>query len=111
MLADRLTPMKKIEIVVPGEHVEDVRTVLAEFTTGYTQIAPVSGRGHHGFHEGRLLWNDLSAQAMIVTVVQPEMLEPLLEGILPLLEGRSGVVWVTDVAVSRSAYYALPTSP
>jgi len=109
MLSDRLTTMKKIEIVVPGEHVGDIRELLAEHVTGYTQIAPVSGMGHHGYHEGRLLYNDLSAQAMIITVVRPEALEPVLEGLLPLLERRSGVVWVTDVAVSRAAYF-LPTS-
>ena len=105
MLADRLTAMKKLEIVVPGEYVGDVREMLAEYVSGYTQIAPVSGRGHNGYHEGRLLFNDASAQAMIVTVIRHEVLEPLLEGLLPLLERRSGVVWVTDVAVSRAAYF------
>jgi nitrogen regulatory protein PII len=105
MFADRLTAMKKLEIVVPGEHVGDVREMLSEHVSGYTQIAPVSGLGHHGYHEGRLLFNELSAQAMIVTVIRPEVLAPLLEGLLPLLERRSGVVWVTDVSVSRAAYF------
>lgn len=105
MPADRLTAMKKLEIVVLGEYVGDVREVLAEHVSGYTQIAPVSGLGHHGYHEGRLLFNDVSAQAMIVTVIRPEALEPVLEGLLPLLERRSGVVWVTDVSVSRAAYF------
>ncbi len=105
MLADRLTAMKKLEIVVLGEHVGDVREMLAEYVSGYTQIAPVSGLGHNGYHEGRLLFNDDSAQAMIVTVIRPEVLEPLLEGLLPLLERHSGVVWVTDVSVSRAAYF------
>ncbi len=109
MLSDRLTLMKKLEIVVPGEHVSDVRDALAEHVSGYTQIAPVSGRGHHGFHEGRLLFNDVSAQAMIVTVIRPDVLEPVLEGLLPLLERRSGVVWVTDVAVSRAEYFTTQT--
>jgi nitrogen regulatory protein PII len=106
MLADRLTPMKKLEIVVAGEDVSDIRELLADFVSGYTQIAPVSGRGHGGYHEGRLLFNDVSAQAMIVTVVQPDALEPLLEGLLPLLELRSGVVWVSDVSVARAAYFS-----
>jgi nitrogen regulatory protein PII len=98
MLADKLTPMKKLEIVIPGEHVGDVRDLLADHVSGYTQIAPVSGRGHNGYHEGRLLFNDASAQTMIITVVQPDALEPLLEGLLPLLERRSGVAWVSDVS-------------
>ena len=41
MPADRLTPMKKLEIVVSGEHAGDVRELLAEYVSGYTQIAPV----------------------------------------------------------------------
>ncbi len=105
MREDRLTSMKKLEIVVFGEHVSDVRAVLADHVSGFTQIAPVSGMGHHGFHEGRLLFNDTAAQAMIVTVVRPESLAPLLDGLLPLLEHRSGVVWVSDVQVSREAYF------
>jgi nitrogen regulatory protein PII len=98
--------MKKLEIVVSGEHAGDVRELLAEYVSGYTQIAPVSGLGHHGYHEGRLLYNDASAQALIVTVIQPNALDPLLDGLLPLLEQRSGVVWVSDVAVGRAAYFA-----
>jgi hypothetical protein len=42
---------------------------------------------------------------MIVTVIRHEVLEPLLEGLLPLLERRSGVLWITDVSVSRAAYF------
>jgi nitrogen regulatory protein PII len=108
MLSDRLTAMKKLEIVVLGEYIGEVRETLADYVSGYTQIAPVSGLGHHGYHEGRLLFNDDAAQAMIVTVVRPEVLEPLLEGLLPLLERHSGVVWVTDVSVSRAAYFGRP---
>lgn len=110
MLDDRLTAMKKLEIVVPGEHVADVRAVLADHVSGFTQIAPVSGLGHHGFHEGRLLFNDTAAQAMIVTVIRPDNLQPVLDGLLPLLESRSGVVWISDVKVSRAAYFSATTS-
>jgi nitrogen regulatory protein PII len=106
MPADRLTPMKKLEIVVSGEHVADVRELLVEYVSGYTQIAPVSGLGHGGYHEGRLLFNDAAAQALIVTIIQPAALDPLLDGLLPLLERRGGVVWVSDVAVGRAAYFA-----
>ena len=105
MPANQLTPMKKLEIVVPGEFVGDVRDMLVDHASGYTQISPVSGFGHHGYHEGRLFFNDVSAQAMIVTVILPDALEPLLEGLLPLLESRTGVVWVSDVAVSRAGYF------
>jgi nitrogen regulatory protein PII len=103
MLADSLSVMKKLEIVIPGEHVGDVRELLADYVSGYTQISPVSGSGHHGYHEGRLLFNDVSAQTMIVTIIHA--LEPLLEGLLPLLDRRSGVAWVSDVSVVRAAYF------
>jgi nitrogen regulatory protein PII len=106
MLTDRLTPMKKLEIVITGEYAGDIRDLLADHVSGYTQIAPVSGRGHSGYHEGRLLFNDTSAQTMFVTIIQPSALEPLLEGLLPLLERRSGVAWVSDVAVARADYFA-----
>jgi nitrogen regulatory protein PII len=106
MLADSLSAMKKLEIVVPGEHVGDVRELLTDHVSGYTQIGPVSGSGHHGYHEGRLLFNDVSAQTMIITIIQPDALEPLLAGLLPLLERRSGVAWVSDVAVARAKYFA-----
>ena len=102
-----LTPMKMLQVVVPGDRVEPVRELLTSVhVSGYTVIPNVSGMGHHGYHEGRLLFNDASAQSMIVSVIQPGALEPLLEGLLPLLERRSGVAWVSDVMVARAEYFA-----
>ncbi|BDE07444.1 hypothetical protein WPS_27200 [Vulcanimicrobium alpinum] len=106
MRAAGLTPMKKVEIVVPSDVVPAVRDLLDSRASGYTQIAPVSGRGHHGFHEGKVLFNDLAGHTMIVTVIDAERVEAVLAGLVPMLERESGVVWVSDVAVSRATYFA-----
>ena len=42
---------------------------------------------------------------MIVTVVPEEKVEPVLAGLRPLFERHSGVMFVTDVAVSRQEYF------
>lgn len=101
-----LTPMKKIEIVTAGEHLQLVKDVLADAeVTGYTIIPNVSGMGHGGFHEGRLLFNEVNSLLMVVTVVPDDAVEPILAGVLPLFERRSGVVFVTETAVSRASYF------
>lgn len=69
--------------------------------TGYTIINNVSGKGHHGFHEGHLLFNDTSSQVIVFTVVPEEKVEPILAGLGPLFNRHSGAMFVTDVAVSR----------
>ncbi|MBA2252354.1 MAG: P-II family nitrogen regulator, partial [Nitrospirales bacterium] len=42
---------------------------------------------------------------MIMTVVPEEKVEPILAGLRPLFDRHSGVMFVTDVAVSRSEYF------
>jgi nitrogen regulatory protein PII len=104
-----LTAMKKIEIVTAGEHLRLVKDVLADAAvTGYTIIPNVSGMGHGGYHEGRLLFNEVSSLLMVITVVPSDAVDPILAGILPLFEQCSGVVFVTDTAVSRSSYFFPP---
>jgi nitrogen regulatory protein PII len=104
-----LTPMKKVEIVVDGEQEQAVKELLSEArVSGYTMLGNVSGMGHHGRHEGRLLFDDVGTQVMFVTVVPEEALDALFDGLLPLFAGRSGVAFVSDVAVSRSAYFRVP---
>ena len=62
--------MKEIKIVVQGEHLKHVTDLLNRVgATGYTIINSVSGKGHHGFHEGHLLFNDTSSQVIVFTVV------------------------------------------
>ncbi len=97
-----LHPMKEIKIIIEGEHLRFVSDLLDKVkASGYTVISNISGKGHHGFHEGHLMFNDTSSQVMIFTVVPEEKVEPILAGLGPLFNRHSGSMFVSDVAVSR----------
>lgn len=97
-----LHPMKEIKIIIEGEHLKFVSDLLDKVkATGYTVISNISGKGHHGFHEGHLMFNDTSSQVMVFTVVPEEKVEPILAGLGPLFNRHSGSMFVSDVAVSR----------
>ena len=97
-----LHPMKEIKIIIEGEHLKFVSDLLDKVkATGYTVISNISGKGHHGFHEGHLMFNDTSSQVMVFTVVPEEKVEPILAGLGPLFNRHSGSMFVYDVAVSR----------
>ena len=107
MISLTLHLMKEIKIVVQGEHAKFVTDLLDRVgATGYTIINNVSGKGHHGFHEGHLLFNDTSSQVIVFTVVPEERVEPILAGLGPLFNKHSGAMFVTDVAVSRREHFA-----
>ncbi len=98
--------MKEIKIVVQGDQLKFVTELLDRTgATGYTIINNVSGKGHHGFHEGHLLFNDTSSQVIVFTVVPTEKVEPILAGLGPLFNRHSGAMFVTDVAVSRREHF------
>ncbi len=104
-----LHPMKEIRIVVEGEHLKIVTSLLDRVgATGYTIINNVSGKGHHGFHEGHLLFNDTSSQVIVFTVVPEERIEPILAGLGPLFHKHSGAMFVCDVAVTRRDHFVTP---
>lgn len=97
-----LHPMKEVKIIVQGEHLPFVTELLDRVqASGYTIFSNVSGKGHHGFHEGHLMFNDTSSQVMVLTVVSEDKLEPILAGLGPLFNKHSGVMFVLDVAVTR----------
>ena len=100
-----LHSMKEIKIVVHGEHLAFVTDLLDRVATGYTIINNVSGKGHDGFHEGPLLFNETSSQVMVFTVVPEDRVEPILAGLGPLFNKHSGTMFVTDVAVSRREHF------
>jgi nitrogen regulatory protein PII len=101
-----LHPMKEVKIVVQGDNLKFVTDLLDRVgATGYTIIHNVSGKGHHGFHEGHLLFNDTSSQVVVFTVVPEERIEPILAGLSPLFNKHSGAMFVSDVAVSRRDYF------
>lgn len=107
MIPDRLTRMVKIEIVVDGSDVPAVERLLTtEGASGWTAVPGLSGFGHQGRHQGRLLFNEVGGQTMLVTVVPQPVVDPLVAGLATLLEHRPGVMFVSDTYVNRPTYFA-----
>lgn len=98
-----LHPMKEIKIIIEGEHLHFVTDVLDQIkASGYTIFNNISGKGHGGFHEGHMMFNDTSSLQMILTIVPEEKVEPILSGIKPF--------WNVTLAASlcwMQAYCAL----
>ncbi len=107
MTAPALTKMTKVEVVVSGSDAPAVRELIQSIgATGYTSLSGVSGLGHHGYHQGRLLFNQQAALELIITVVPQPRIEALLAGLRPLLDASSGVMFVTETFVSRPDYFS-----
>ncbi len=101
-----LSKMGKIEVVVSGSDAPAVREVFkAAGVTGFTSVSGVSGLGHGGYHQGRLLFNDQATLEMLITVVPDEKVDSLVAGLRPLLEESSGVMFLSDTYVSRPDYF------
>lgn len=107
MSAPALTKMTKIEVVVSGSEASAVRELIQSIgATGYTSLSGVSGLGHGGYHQGRLLFNQQAALELIITVVPESRTDALLAGLRPLLDASSGVMFVTETFVSRPEYFS-----
>ena len=101
-----LVAMKKVEIIVKGEDLHLVEKLLVKASvSGFTIVPNVSGRGHHGLHEGHLLFNDMHTLDMLIAVVPEPIVEPILAGLAVLFERHSGVVFVSDTWVTRQRYF------
>src|SRR5690242_3994230 len=106
MSRDRLTRMTKVEVVVRGADAAVVTNLLESVgVTGYTSLSGASGFGHHGYHEGRLLFNDTDTLALIITVMPDDRADGVIAGLRELFAERSGVMFVSDTYVSRAAYF------
>jgi nitrogen regulatory protein PII len=106
MTRDGLTKMTKIEVVVEGTEVPAVRELFeAAGATGYTSLTGVSGLGHGGYHQGRLLFNEQDTLSLLITVVPDDRADGLLEGLRAMLDHASGVMFVSDTYVSRPEYF------
>ncbi|HEX9454703.1 MAG TPA: DUF190 domain-containing protein [Candidatus Binatia bacterium] len=104
-----LHPMKEIRIIIQGEQLKFVTDLLDHKATGYTVIHNISGKGHHGFHTAHPMFNEMDSIVMLMTVVTPEHVEPILAGLKPLFDRYTGVMFVSDVAVSRLQYFSAPS--
>jgi len=97
-----LHSMKEIRVIVSGEQRSFVTELLDRVgASGYTIIGNVSGKGHQGVHEAHFMFSDMESQIMIMAVLPAERVEPLLAGLKPLFEKHSGVMFVSDVSVTR----------
>src|SRR5919112_5598473 len=104
-----LHPMKEIRVIVSGDNRPFVTDLLDRVqATGYTIIGNVSGKGHHGVREAHFMFSEQESLEIMMTVVPEEKVQPILAGLRPLFERHSGVMFVTDVAVSRSEYFGTP---
>ena len=102
-----LAKMTKIEVVVSGGDAPAVREMIRSVgATGFTSLSGVSGLGHGGYHQGRLLFNQQAALELLITVVPEPKVEALLAGLRPLLDNSSGVMFVTETYVSRPDYFS-----
>jgi nitrogen regulatory protein PII len=106
MTHEGLTKMTKVEVVVAGAEAAAVRQLFeATGATGFTSLSGVSGLGHHGFHQGRLLFNEQAALELLITVVPDDRVRGLLAGLRPLLAETAGVMFVSETFVSRPEYF------
>lgn len=102
-----LHPMKKIEVIVSGESEGLISNMLNNANiSGFTLLRNVSGKGHHGFREGKLLFNDKAVLVMFIAVAPEEAIESIAFGMKSLLEENSGVMFVSDVSVARVDYFS-----
>ena len=95
-------PLKKLEIILEGEH-QQFATDLLDLAgvTGYTIVNNLSGKGRHGFHEGHLMFNEEAVLIMIIVAVPEELVDPILEGFAPFFSKHTGVVFISDIQVTR----------
>ena len=105
-----LHPMKEIRIIIPGEHLSFATDLLDNVkATGYTIIHNISGKGHHGFHTAHAMFNEMESLVMLMTVVSQDRVDPILAGLKPLFDRYTGVMFVSEVAVSRPEYFSAPS--
>ena len=101
--------MKKLEIIVQGEYQEFMIDLLDRAgVSGWTVVHNLSGKGSHGSHEGHLMFNGEDVLLMIITAVPAELAEPILEGLTPFFNKHMGVVFTSDITVTRLGKFQQP---
>ncbi len=101
-----LHALKKLEVIVHGEDLPTVQDLMADANvTGYTLVRDVAGLGQHGFHEGRLLFNEQASLVMIIAVAPPAAIRTVIAGLRELFERHSGVMFVSDTQVVRLDHF------
>ena len=102
-----LTRMTRVEVVISGEDVAAATELFSEVgARGFTAVSNVSGLGHSGYHQGRLLFNERAALTLLTVVLPSERAGALLEGLREMFGSHSGVMLVSDTWVSRPEYFS-----
>jgi len=103
---DDLTRMARLEVVLEGEDVPALRDLMTSSgVVGFTMVSGVSGLGHGGFRSGSTLFNEHDSQSLVLAVAPEERIETLVVGVRELLRERPGVMFVSDVYVSRPDHF------
>lgn len=98
----KFSPLKKLEIILEGEYQAFATDILDRIgVKGYTIINNLSGKGSHGFHDGHLMFNEDDVLIMIIAAVPEHLVEPIMQGFAPFYNEHSGVVFVSDIQVTR----------
>ncbi|MEZ5581445.1 MAG: hypothetical protein R3F37_00425 [Candidatus Competibacteraceae bacterium] len=75
--------------------------------TGYTIIRDIAGMGHHGFHEGRLLFNETASLVLFMAVGSETIIRKIAEGFRPLFEKNSGVMFFSNKRGGQMDYFTM----
>lgn len=98
----KFSPLKKLEIILEGEYQAFATDILDRIgVKGYTIINNLSGKGSHGFHDGHLMFNEDDVLIMIIAAVPEQLVTPIMQGFAPFYNEHSGVVFVSDIQVTR----------
>ena len=102
----KLVPLKKLEIIINGEHQEFATDLLDHAgVTGYTIVNKLSGKGGHGFHDGHVMFNEDDVLIMVIAAVPEELVPPIVEGLTPFFNQHSGVMFISDIQVTRAVKF------
>ena len=105
MTKTSLYPMKELKIIANAKDLSYLTDLLDRHTTGYTILDYISGKGHHGFHKGYSLFNEVTGSRMFIAVLPEEKLDPIFAGLKTILEDKQAVVFISDVSVLREEYF------
>jgi nitrogen regulatory protein PII len=101
-----LHSLKKLEIIIAGEHKEFATDLLDHAgVTGYTIVTNLSGKGAHGFLDGHVMFNEEDVLIMIIVAVPEKLVRPILEGFTPFFNQHHGVMFISDIQVARAVKF------
>ena len=107
----KFNQLKKLEIILEGEYQTFAADLLDRIgVKGYTILNNLSGKGSHGFHDGHVMFNEDDVLIMIIAAVPEALVEPILQGFAPFYSEHSGVVFISDIQVTRLVKFSDPDS-